>query len=337
MTTREQIRAVKARHEKALLRKRNVVGVGIGYKEVGGKRTDQLSLVVLVEKKVPEAELSPKDLVQKELDGVVTDVKEVGKIVAHKTRTERWRPAPPGVSIGHYAITAGTFGAVVVDAVTGERLILSNNHVLANCNEARAGDAILQPGPADGGQPPQDRIGELVRFIPIAFEGGNGGNGGCQVARTVATLLNIPAALLGSRQRLRPVPLAGVNQVDAAVARPVRSDAIAEEILVLGPVNGTTDAEIGMAVAKSGRTTGVTRGIVEVVEATAQVSYGGGRTATFENQLLTGNMSNPGDSGSLLVEERSRRAVGLLFAGSDRVTVYNPIAAVMAQLSVRFA
>ncbi|MDZ7270298.1 MAG: S1 family peptidase [candidate division KSB1 bacterium] len=336
MVTHDEVRRVKAKHEKALLRKKNVVGVGIGYKEVGGRKTEQLSLVVLVEKKLPEAELAPKDLVDKELDGVVTDVKEVGKIVAQKARTERWRPAPPGVSIGHYAITAGTFGAVVADATTGEKLILSNNHVLANCNGARPGDAILQPGPADGGQAPQDRIGELLRFVPIAFEGGNGGDGGCRIARAVTGLLNLLAAALGSAQRVIAFRTAATNQVDAAVARPLSLDAVSEEILEVGLVSGSRQPELGMAVAKSGRTTGVTTGLIEVVEATTQVSYGGGRTATFVGQVLTGNMSSPGDSGSLLVEAGTNLAVGLLFAGSDQVTVYNPISAVMSELGVSF-
>ena len=66
-----------------------------------------------------------------------------------------------GVSIGHYAITAGTPGAFVKDKTTAETLILSNNHVMANSNDASIGDAILQPGPADGGKSPQDRIAAL--------------------------------------------------------------------------------------------------------------------------------------------------------------------------------
>ena len=45
-------------------------------------------------------------------------------------------------------------------------------------------------------------------------------------------------------------------------------------------------------------------------------------------------MSQPGDSGSLAVDE-SNRAVGLLFAGSDRTTVFNPIAAVRDALGIQ--
>ncbi len=47
--------------------------------------------------------------------------------------------------------------------------MLSNNHVLANSNDATAGDAILQPGPADGGRLGPDTIAVLERFCPIEF------------------------------------------------------------------------------------------------------------------------------------------------------------------------
>jgi len=78
----DQIRRVKARHEADLLRKRNVVGVGVGRHEVGGEMTDQPCLVVMVEKKVPLEELTPEDRVPSELEGVCVDVQVVGRIKA---------------------------------------------------------------------------------------------------------------------------------------------------------------------------------------------------------------------------------------------------------------
>jgi len=78
----EEIRAVKDRHEDELLKKKNVVGLGIGYKEVGGQKTEQLSLVVMVRKKESPSQLDATDLVPSEIDGVPVDVKEVGEIVA---------------------------------------------------------------------------------------------------------------------------------------------------------------------------------------------------------------------------------------------------------------
>lgn len=50
--------------------------------------------------------------------------------------------------------------------------------------------------------------------------------------------------------------------------------------------------------------------------AAVNVTYGGGRTARFEDQIITGPMSEGGDSGSLLVDADELKAVGLLFAGS---------------------
>jgi hypothetical protein len=78
----EKIRAVKDRHEEDLLKKKNVVGLGIGYREVGGQKTEQLSLVVMVRKKELSSQLDATDLVPSEIDGVPVDVKEVGEIVA---------------------------------------------------------------------------------------------------------------------------------------------------------------------------------------------------------------------------------------------------------------
>lgn len=78
----DRIRRVKARHEAELLRKRNVVGVGVGKRQVGGRTTDQDCLVVMVERKVPLEELAPQDRIPPEIEGVCVDVQAVGRIKA---------------------------------------------------------------------------------------------------------------------------------------------------------------------------------------------------------------------------------------------------------------
>jgi len=78
----EEIRAVKDRHGESLLEKKNVVGLGIGYKEVEGQETGLLSLVVMVRKKESRSQLDATDLIPSEIEGVPVDVKEVGEIVA---------------------------------------------------------------------------------------------------------------------------------------------------------------------------------------------------------------------------------------------------------------
>jgi hypothetical protein len=329
----QTVSQVKERVKASILEKPNVVGVGTGFKEVRGRRTTEVCVVALVRVKVPRAGLNEADLVPSRVEGISTDVIEVGTLRALQTRTDRWRPAPGGVSIGHFKVTAGTFGTVVRDRSTGARLILSNNHVLANSNQASAGDAVLQPGSIDGGSPNPDTLARLERFVEIEFAQEPPT---CGIAKTVAEVLNWLARLVGSRHRLRVIqenPQA-VNRVDAAVARPVNASEVLNEILDIGEVQGTLPARLGMAVRKSGRTTGYTTGQINVIDTTVTVNYGENRTARFEGQLVSTPMSQGGDSGSLLVDGDSPRAVGLLFAGSPQATIYNPIQDVLQALQI---
>lgn len=334
----QQVSSLRQKTQKDILKKANVIGVGVGMKETEGKKTGEVALKVLVRSKAPISSLSAKDLIPKEMDGIRTDVLAVGDIYAFQNHKARHRPAMPGISIGHYSITAGTFGAVVRDATTNERLILSNNHVLANSNNASKGDAIIQPGAADGGRSPQDRIADLERWVTIKFQGGGGGDDGgdssCPIAKFFSSLLNVFASASGSGTRLKPVKIVAdeTNLVDAAVAKPINDEIISDDAMEIGVVSGTVAAAIDMKVRKSGRTTGYSEGEVNTLDATISVGYGT-QTAVFENQIMTGDMSDPGDSGSLIVDE-SNRAVGLLFAGSTTVTVINPIDAVLSLLNI---
>ncbi len=76
----KQIQIVKNAHEAELLAKANVVGVGIGFRHRGKARTDDVVLVVLVEKKLPRAQLNPTDIIPGLIDGVRVDVQESGRI-----------------------------------------------------------------------------------------------------------------------------------------------------------------------------------------------------------------------------------------------------------------
>jgi hypothetical protein len=159
------------------------------------------------------------------------------------------------VSIGLFQITAGTLGCVVRDRRSGVRLILSNNHVLANSNNASPGDPILQPGPYDGGSQDRDVIARLERFVKLQF---TTAPGTCGIAQTVADFLNWLAGLAGSSHRLDVFQFQpqATNQVDAAVARPDDDNLVLDEILEIGEPSGTLPAVLGMAVRKSGRRPG---------------------------------------------------------------------------------
>jgi hypothetical protein len=79
----ERVKAVKRTHEDELLNKANVVGVGVGYRRIGGEATRTPALVVMVSQKLPAALLGEDDLIPAWLDGVPVDVQEVGEITAY--------------------------------------------------------------------------------------------------------------------------------------------------------------------------------------------------------------------------------------------------------------
>jgi hypothetical protein len=307
----------------------NVVAAGVGFKVTAGQKTDSLSIMCSVVKKLPSSQLSSADLVPSTMDGIPTDVIETGVIRALQSPTEKHRPAPGGVSIGHRDITAGTFGCLVKK--NGQTVILSNNHVLANSNAAQIGDPILQPGPHDGGSFPQDHIANLEQFVPINIIGIPSE---CPIATNIANFLNGIAKAFGSSVQLRAVDTqATENLVDAAIARPLNPEDVKDEILQIGTISGTAEAELGMPIKKSGRTTAFTTGEIQQIDVSVNVQYGAGQIAMFADQLMAGAMSQGGDSGSAVLDN-DNRLVGLLFAGSDTSTIMNRIQNVFSELAI---
>lgn len=246
------------------------------------------------------------------LDGVPTDVVVTGRFVAFcTTTTDRCRPAELGNSVGHPDITAGTIGARVKDA-SGNVYVLSNNHVLANSNNASIGDSALQPGPYDGGTDPADQIGTLADFQIINFSGGDN---------------TMDAAIAGSSTaNLSPSTLAGGYGTPSS-----------------SPVECTSSCAnlLNLAVQKYGRTTALTTGTVAEVNVIVNVCYVAlGRlclqSARFVDQIgiTPGSFSAGGDSGSLIVTQSGNNPVALLFAGSSSRTIGNRIELVLNRFGV---
>lgn len=319
-----------------LLGMKNVVGVGVGHKHVGMERTERPAIIIFVKKKEAPENLSREHMVPYRINELETDVIEIGEVrLLGEERTKHVRPAQPGISIGHYRVTAGTFGAVVRDRSTGEPLILSNNHILANATNGKdgrsaLGDPILQPGEYDGGTR-EDRIATLLRYIPLQK---GEAPATCPVANGAARIANVLMRAIRLNYQLRFFKRGGTpNIVDCAVARPLRPDLITGEIVGIGRVEGTAQAKPGMKVVKSGRTTGITRGTVTAVGATMEVKLDDDSTAYFSDQVVTDMKSQGGDSGSLVLNEENK-AVGLLFAGSDKATVFNHIQTVLDKLNI---
>lgn len=323
------VRRVLENTHDQLLRQANVVATGVGYKTTGGSKTSTLSIVCSVTEKLNVSRLASQDRVPATLENIPTDVVQTGLIRALQSRMDRHRPAPGGVSIGHRDITAGTLGCLVKK--NGQTFILSNNHVLANSNAAEIGDPILQPGPHDGGRFPDDHIANLEQFVPITLIGAPSE---CPIALKAVDLINNAARVFGSNVRLQAISvLAEDNLVDAAIARPLRTEDVSDEIVEIGTIQGTGRGELGMAIKKSGRTTALTTGEIQQVDVTVNVQYGEGRIARFTDQFMAGPMSQGGDSGSAVLDE-SNRLVGLLFAGSDNSTIINRIENVFSALGL---
>lgn len=73
---------VKRRHEKELMRKPNVVAVGIGFRQRGGAPTQEVCIVVSVKKKLHPSHLRRVDRIPPSIEGVPIDVVETGEIRA---------------------------------------------------------------------------------------------------------------------------------------------------------------------------------------------------------------------------------------------------------------
>ncbi|MFZ5646200.1 MAG: hypothetical protein ACOY30_01105 [Bacillota bacterium] len=320
------------------LNKKNVIGVGVGMKQVGLERTQQPSIIVFVEKKVGMEELKRDQVIPAQIGGVATDVIEMGRVRLLDGRTGKARPARPGMSIGHYKISAGTFGAVVRDVKNGELLILSNNHILANATDgkdrrAAPGDSVLQPGPYDGGTE-GDKIAELLRFWPLIRAEKQAD---CPVAAGAARVGSKLVHIFRHDYDLRFVKRnQGSNIIDAALARPVSRDLIASEILDLGRPEGTAVAAVNDRVIKSGRSSGKTGGAVTAIGVTLRVDLNDNEVGMFSDQVVSDMVSKGGDSGSLVLNE-NMSAVGLLFAGSEKFTIFNDLGNVFRLLGVDLA
>lgn len=332
MTGYKEIKKILDKKQDTILKKKGVVATGIAYKIVNGKETKDLALVCSVDKKRPLCEINKQDLIPSKVKGVITDVVEVGIIKA--LHTKRHRPAQGGVSIGHKRISAGTLGCTVIK--NGKRYILSNNHVLSCSNDANLGDSIIQPGNHDLGKYPEDLIAYLSDFIPINFVNDPSKpdeKSTCPISHQFTKVVNGALQTLGRETRVQAIKQTKFNLVDAAIARPSKEDNISNEIMGVGKILGVKQAELGMIVKKSGRTTGLTTGKIIQVNVTTTVQYGD-KNATFTDQFMTTAMSEGGDSGSACLTE-DNYLTGLLYAGSEYVTLYNRIENVFKALNVQ--
>lgn len=304
-----EFKALKAKEDNSelLLKYPNVVGTGVGLKEIEGVK--ESAVVVFVEEKLTQQQVISKyssaDIIPSSLQGVPTKIIEVGKISKQNFRG-RVRPIQPGFSAGHASITTGTIGGFFRDK-DGDIVALSNNHVFAAENKARLNDPIYQPGPIDASA-------GSIRF-----------NNWPQPVANLPYFATLKKFLALNRSN---------NLHDSAIAK-VHQTYLEGNLLDLNypgiqkPIVGFSGAAINMDVQKCGRTTGYTRGRVLALHGSFTINYDFG-PARFNDCIVITGMSQGGDSGSLILDN-NMNGVGLLFAGSDKVTLANPIQYVIAE------
>ncbi len=287
----------------------NVVGAGVGFRIKDQHVTDEPALLVFVEQRIPRPELRGDQVIEASLPPSITggaavgvQVYELGQVVPQAFATRR--RIQSGNSIGNpVSGDTGTLGAIV--RRRGRHYLLSNSHVLGRCGRGADGEPIIYPGPADEGHNPKDVIGSLAECIPFS-----------------------PSP----RDRPRHV-----NEVDAALAEihEQQLSRIDRTIRGLGYATGRRAPRNGMSVVLSGRTSGVARGTVISYPAQVRIQYEGVGWVGFSGQAICTRYTRPGDSGALVLESRTMKAVGLHFGGSSTGSVFTPISTVLRRLDCR--
>jgi len=213
----------------------------------------------------------------------------------------------------------GTLGSLVTRG--GVQYVLSANHILARSDGATVGDAIIQPGLIDTATcttAGTTTVANLSQFSNL--QATPNPNIDAAIAQVIAGKVD-PAGniiYLGPTTDANGVPVSGAPQAGTGVP--------------------TSSVVVGLSVAKSGRSTGLTCSTIEAANISTSVDYtvncdgtGTKFTVQYSNQIgvIGGDFSGEGDSGSLIVTQASANPVALLYAGSDTDTVGNPVADVL--------
>lgn len=261
----------------------DVTGVDIGIKVQDGQLNVRAGAVIRihVREKFDKAALTSREKIPKSIEGIPTDVIEARYVEQHTNigldpaRVMRVDPFQPGVSIGHEDTTAGTLGMFVTDTLNQRRCILSTDHVLRAGSKPKPGDAIVQPGPADGGATPSDVVATLGRFNKL-------------VAAAIA-------------------PLSGARQlVEAQLESGVRITSFRLPV-------------VGDILEKSGRTTGITQGLVDGLGHFDGVGFSMHLRPLAED-IDDIPISDGGDSGAVWYDPETSAGVGLHVRGAEHPT-----------------
>ena len=227
----------------------------------------------------------------------------------------------------------GTLGALLQDT-SGNQYVLSNNHVFARSDQAIPGETIIQPGLIDNACTP---YGVGSGTTPVAALTGYPSLSS-QATNVDAAIARVTTGLVDPKGNILEL---GAKQADGTLA-------------AAPPGTSSTGgkgeaASLGMMVAKSGRTTGLTCAAVSAVDVDVTVDYftdcaetNHSISKTFTNQIAVAgpSFSDAGDSGALVVDAANAEPIGLFFAGGTDTNgvehaIANPVSDVLSTLDSR--
>jgi hypothetical protein len=306
------------------LRRPGVTGVDVGFKISDGKLTDQVAIRVHVERKLPPEALASHDVFSisgkaEKIGGFPVDVIEATYGPSRSVPLELEdigleRTGQFNPLIGGISCGNPRVTAGTLGAIVWDRTDCSVS-ILSNWHVLAAGDAAV--------------AGEPI-YQPGQLDGGT-------AADTVATL---------TRMRLDA-------DMDAGLAKLNGARGYSRDIVGLSPIPGIDTPALGMQVTKSGRTTGVTDGVIDGVSFSGTINYDDHGPNTFHDQIhivprppwpsVDYEVSRGGDSGSVWINEATGNAVGLHFGGetdpapTSENALANPMHKVAAATGLNFS
>jgi len=278
-------------------------------KKEDGKWKKEKVVRVYVDKKVPVNQLTKKDLVPDEIDGIPTDVYPVGVMKALTDPRQNFRPIIAGCSAMSNSSGACTLGYFGKDRIDEEIVAIANNHCTAEENTRPIGYPQVQPSILDTGIHPRDEYGTLKRYVEIKYE-----TFACNYRNSAFKVYKA---------------LAGIdliwNKVDLGIVKINEDIDTLLEVLDIGVPQGKQKGILHQYAQKTGRTTGFTDN-AQLIDNDyfGPVGYSRGNANFGPCALYEGlNFSAAGDSSSAILSRATKKFQDLLFAGSNTHTMGN--------------
>ncbi len=313
------------------LRRPGVTAVDVGFKQSNGVPTETVALRVHVERKLPVAELAASEVfndtakADKKIGGFPVDVLEAKYAPANAQPNAPTALDYEDVDALEAIDRRTTFNPMVGGVSVGNQRVTAGTLGAIVYNRANCRQMILSNWHVLAGSG-SAAVGENI-LQPGRVDGGTS---------TVATL---------TAMRLN-------SQMDAAVATLNGTRPAEREILGLGTIAGIDTPTLGMLVVKSGRSTAITKGVIDGVSMSVSINYGDPGVQAFSNQIrivprppwptVDYEVSIGGDSGSVWLNEANNRAIGLHFAGESNPApasenaICNPMGPIATEFNFSF-